>query len=148
MYVHMVFEHETTGLNIKVYNVSNNTLDQEKYLRSYLKQAMNYTNVLDYFKDHAEDPQGKNMGLAFSIIILKESGLRPDLMRISKSGKGAYSRIEIPFVNTYESIRDRILKDEPIVPFERKSLVPPEFQAELEKRIKSIDMDSFEFIPN
>ena len=30
MYVHMVFEHEVTGLNVKVYNVSENTLDQEK----------------------------------------------------------------------------------------------------------------------
>lgn len=148
MYVHMVFEHEVTGLNVKVYNVSENTLDQEKYLRGYLKQAMNYSNVLDYFKDHPEDPQGKNMGLAFSIIILKESGLRPELMRISKSGKGAYSRIEIPFVNEYESIRDKILKDEKIIPFERKSLVPPEFQAELEKRIKTIGMDSFDFLQN
>jgi hypothetical protein len=148
MYVHVVFEHEVTGLNVKVHNVSENTLDQEKYLRSYLKQAMHYTNVLDYFKDHPEDPQGKNLGLAFSIIILKESGLRPDLMRISKAGSGAYSRIEIPFVNEYQSIRDRILKDEQLVPFEHKSLVPPEFQAELEKRIKSMEMDSFEFIQN
>jgi hypothetical protein len=148
MYVHVVFEHEVTGLNIKVHNVSDNTLNQEKYLRNYLKQAMNYTNVLDYFQDHPEDPQGKNMGLAFSIIILKESGLRPDLMRISKAGSGAYSRIEIPFVNEYQSIRDKILKDESIVPFERKSLVPPEFQGELEKRIKSMEVDSYAFIQN
>ena len=148
MYVHVVFEHEITGLNVKVHNVSENTLNQEKYLRSYLKQAMQYSNVLDYFKDHPEDPQGKNMGLAFSIIILKESGLRPDLMWISKAGNGSYSRIEIPFVNEYKSIRDRILKDESIVPFERKSLVPPEFQAELEKRIKSMEIDSLEFIQN
>lgn len=148
MYVHTVFEHEETGLNIKVYNVSENTLDQEKYLRAYLKQAMHYTNVLDYFKDHPEDPQGKNIGLAFSIIILKESGLRPDLMRISKAGNGAYSRIEIPFLNSYQSIRDKILKDESIIPFERKSLVPPQFQSDLEKRIKMMAMDSAEFINN
>lgn len=148
MYVHVVFEHEVTGLNVKVHNVSDNTLNQEKYLRNYLKQAMNYTNVLDYFQDHPEDPQGKNLGLAFSIIILKESGLRPDLMRISKAGSGAYSRIEIPFVNEYQSIRDKILKDESIVPFERKSLVPPEFQEELEKRIKSMEIDSLAFIQN
>lgn len=148
MYVHTVFEHDNTGLNIKVYNVSENTLDQEKYLRNYLKQAMEYANVLDYFKDHPEDPQGKNMGLAFSIIILKESGLRPDLMRISKSGKGAYSRIEIPFTNSYQSIRDKILKDESIVPFERKSLVPAEFQAELEKRMREMTIDDVEFVSN
>lgn len=148
MYVHIAFEHEVTGLNIKVHNVSENTLNQEKYLRSYLKQAMHYTDVLEYFNDHPEDPQGKNMGLAFSVIILKESGLRPDLMRISKAGRGSYSRIEIPFVNEYESIRDKILRDESIVPFERKSLVPPEFQEELEKRIKSMGIDSYGFISN
>lgn len=148
MYAHMVFRHEVTGLQIKVFNLAEKTLDQEKYLRGYLKNAMSYTNILDYFGDHAEDPQGKNLGLAFSLIILKEAGLRPELMRISRSGQQfAYSRLEIPFIASYESIRDKILNDEPIHPFERKSLVPPEYQKQLEEKIKQMPLDSYEFMP-
>jgi hypothetical protein len=146
MYVHTVFEHSEEGLSIKVHNYTENVVNQEKYLRDYLKQAMNYANVLDYFNDHPEDPQGKNLGLAFSIIILKESGLRPDLMRISKPGKGAYSRIEIPFMNSYHSIRDKILNDESIVPFEKKDLVPEKFKEELELRIKKMSLESVEIL--
>jgi hypothetical protein len=137
LFIHTVFEHSEESLNIKVYNSSENILNQEEFLRKYLKNAMNYENVLDYFQDHKEDPQGKNLGLAFSIIILKESGLRPDLMRISNKGtKGSFSRIEIPFQTNYQSIRDKILNDESIIPFERKKLVPDEYQKELDDRIK------------
>lgn len=144
MVVHTTFEHNEESLNIKVHNMSENVVNQEQYLREYLKQAMNYSNVLDYFNDHPEDPQGKNLGLAFSIIILKESGLRPDLMRITKSGKGALSRLEIAFQNSYQSIRDKILNDESIVPFERKTLVPAEYQQELENRIKQMSLEEVE----
>ncbi len=139
LFVHTVFEHSIESLNIKVYNSSENVLNQEEFLRNYLKQAMNYENILDYFQDHKEDPQGKNLGLAFSIIILKEAGLRPDLMRISNKGtKGSFSRIEIPFQSSYQSIRDKILKDESIIPFEKSKLVPDEYQNELDNRLKKM----------
>ena len=51
MYVHVVFEHEVTGLKCKKSTMFPITrLNPEKYLRNYLEQAMNYTNVLDYFQ--------------------------------------------------------------------------------------------------
>jgi hypothetical protein len=137
MYIHTTFEHSEESLNIKVYNYSENVQNQEDYLRNYLSDAMNYKSVLEYFDTHTEDPQGKNLGLAFSIIILKEAGLRPELMRISNLGtKGSFSKIEIPFQNSYISLRDKILNDEKIVPFERKPLVPEKFQQELDERIR------------
>jgi hypothetical protein len=138
MRVQAILEHTEVGLTIKVHNHSPKQLDHEFYIRNYLKLAMEYTNVLDYFKDHPEDPQGNNMGLAFSIIILKEAGLRPDLMRMGKADAGGFSRIEIPFVDHYQSLRDRILKDEPLVPFEKPNLIPPEFKAQFEERVKAI----------
>lgn len=134
MMVQALLEHNDVSLTVKIANLSSEQLDHEFYIRDYLKSAMTYDNILQYFNDHPEDPQGKNMGLAFSLILLKESGLRPELMRVSKSGTGAFSRIEIPFVDNYSSIRDRILRDESIVPFEKPNLIPPEFREKFEER--------------
>jgi hypothetical protein len=140
MYVSTVIDHNDVGINIKVYNMAEHQLDQEFYMRNYLKLAMNYTNVMEYFNDHPEDPQGRNLGLALSIIILKESGLRPDLMRMGKPGSRSYSRIEIPFnVDTYKSIRDRILNDESIVPFEKPNLIPAEYKEQFEARKRLLE---------
>ena len=122
--------------------MSENFLDQEFYLRKYLRQAMQYTNIMDYFQDHPEDPQGRNLGLALSLILLRESGLRPDLMRMGKPGSKNYSRIEIPFnVDSYKNIRDKILNDELIVPFEKSNLIPPQFRKEFEARRKQMEAD-------
>ncbi|MDX1960736.1 MAG: hypothetical protein SFU98_19345 [Leptospiraceae bacterium] len=138
MRVQGIIEHNDVSLILKVFNHSDEQLDHESYIRNYLKLAMNYTNVLDYFQDHPEDPGGANMGLAFSLIILKESGLRPELMRMGKTGIGNFSKIEIPFVSGYESLRDRILKDESIVPYEKPNLIPKEFQEQFAKRQKEL----------
>lgn len=138
MNVQTVLEHTEIGLNVRVYNKSEEQLNQDFYIRDYLRKAMKYESINEYFQDHPEDPDGKNMGLAFSIILLKEAGLRPDLMRFGKPGLGAYSRIEIPFVNEYKSIRDRILNDESIVPFEKPNLIPPQFREQFEARLKEM----------
>jgi hypothetical protein len=136
MNIQTIIEHNDIALNIKVYNKSEHQLDQEFFIRDYLRKAMQYTDVNQYFEDHPEDNQGKNMGLAFSVILLKEAGLRPDLMRFGKPGAGGHSRIEIPFVVEYKSIRDRILNDEPLVPFEKPNLIPPQFLEQYEERKK------------
>ena len=140
MYVSTVVDHNDIGITIKVYNMAEFQLNQEFYLRNYLKLAMNYNNIMEYFNDHPEDPHGRSMGLALSIIILKEAGLRPDLMRMGKPGSKSYSRIEIPFnVDTYKSIRDRILNDESIVPFEKPNLIPAQFREQFEARKKLLE---------
>lgn len=138
MNVQTVIEHNEIGLNVRVYNKSEEQLNHDFYIRDYLRKAMKYEDINQYFDDHPEDPDGKNMGLAFSIILLKEAGLRPDLMRFGKPGVGGYSRIEIPFVNEYKSLRDRILNDESIVPFEKPNLIPPQFREQFEARLKQM----------
>jgi hypothetical protein len=141
MYVQTIIEHSKEGLVITVYNHAENYIDHEFYLRNYLKAAMNYNNIMDYFQDHPEDPQGRNLGLALSIILLRESGLRPDLMRMSKPGSRNFSRIEIPFdINTYQSIRDKILRGEEIVPFEKTNLIPPQYKEQFEQRKKELEL--------
>jgi hypothetical protein len=141
MNIKTVIEHNLDGLKIQVFNESTQRLENESFLREYLKKAMQYVNIEDYYKDHPEDSQGKAIGLAFSIIILKEAGLRADLMRFGKAEEGMYSRLEIPFGSSYKSLRDRILDDESIVPFEKPNLIPPQFQEEFQKRMKSLQKD-------
>jgi hypothetical protein len=141
MNVKTVIEHNLDGLKIQVFNESTQRLNNETFLREYLKKAMQYVNIEDYYKDHPEDSQGKAIGLAFSIIILKEAGLRADLMRFGKAEEGMCSRLEIPFGSSYKSLRDRILNDESIVPFEKPNLIPPQFKEEFERRLKSLQKD-------
>ncbi|MCP5500625.1 MAG: hypothetical protein H7A25_12020 [Leptospiraceae bacterium] len=142
MFVRCKISHNDNGLNAEVFNHAEAGVSQERYLRDYLKKAMKYSDIMEYFHDHPEDTDGMGMGLAFSIILLKESGLRPELMRLGQAdGGGGYSRIEIPFNEQYISIRDRILKGESVVPFEKKTLVPPEYEEELKIRLLEIQKE-------
>ncbi|MEM7180529.1 MAG: hypothetical protein AAF518_06430 [Spirochaetota bacterium] len=139
MYIRSLIKHNEHGLHIEVFNHSKTILSQEAYLRDYLRRAMSYTDIMEYFEDHPEDKQGRAMGLAFSIILLKEAGLRPELLRLGKvSSSGGYSRIEIPFDESYRSIRDKILNDEPIIPFENTRLVPPEYEKQLQEKLSQM----------
>lgn len=136
MIIRTLIGYSEHGLKVEVFNLSKNGLSQEGYLRDYLKKAMGYEDIMQYFQDHPEDQDGRAMGLAFSIILLKEAGLRPELMRMGKSSNtGGYSRIEIPFDKSFQSIRDKILNDEPIIPFENAKLVPPEFENQLKEKL-------------
>jgi hypothetical protein len=143
MYIQCLIRHSYSGLSIQIFNHSKFTLNQEEYLRKYLEKAMKYSNIMEYFEDFPTDRDGRAMGLAFSIILLKEAGLRSELMRVGRTGsEGGYSRIEIPFDESFRSIRDLILNDEIITPFEPKPIVPPEYQEELQKRLSKLKEES------
>ena len=72
------------------------------------------------------------MGLAFSLLMLKEEQLRPELMRMGNIGDINTSRLEIPFDSSFQSIRDRIMNDEEITPFEKKPLIPEHLRTQEE----------------
>ena len=146
MFIQCLIKHSYSGVNIQIFNHSKFSLNQEEYLRKYLEKAMKYSNIMEYFEDFPTDKDGRAMGLAFSIILLKEAGLRTELMRVGKTGtEGGYSRIEIPFDESFKSIRDLILNDEIITPFETKPIVPLEYQAELQKRLSQLKEENRTF---
>ncbi|ASV06798.1 hypothetical protein B2G47_13840 [Leptospira interrogans serovar Canicola] len=110
LFLKVIIRHNHTGLAAEVFNNSKSIPFIEERLRKYLASAMEYKNLMDYYNSYPEDKEGKNLGLAFSILMLRETGLKPELLRISSRNDVHISRLEIPFGEEYKSIRKQILK--------------------------------------
>lgn len=110
LFLKVIIRHNHTGLAAEVFNNSKSIPFIEERLRKYLASAMEYKNLMDYYNSYPEDKEGKNLGLAFSILMLRETGLKPELLRISSRNDIHISRLEIPFGEEYKSIRKQILK--------------------------------------
>lgn len=126
LYLRVRLSHNSAGMRIEILNNAIHSEPLEKRLREYLAQAMQYDSIMRYYEDHPEDQDGRGVGLALSVLMLKEEDLRPELMRLGKSGDETVSRLEIPFDTTYASIRDRIERGEELRPFSGSGLVPAE----------------------
>ena len=124
LYLHVRCTHNEAGLRLEIFNNAVHSKPLEDRLRRLLREAMSYTDVMEYYRDNPEDQYGRGMGLAFSILMLKEEKLRPELMRMGDAGGIITSRLEIPFDTSFTSIRDRLMNDELIMPFENTSLIP------------------------
>ncbi|AXR69663.1 hypothetical protein [Leptospira mayottensis] len=117
LFLKVIIRHNHTMLIAEVLNNSKAIPSMEESLKQYIAFSMEYKDLMDYYKFYPEDKEGKDLGLAFSILTLREIGLKPELFRIS-TGEGIYtSRIEIPLEGKYGSIREQILNDKEIFPF-------------------------------
>ncbi|MCB1325145.1 MAG: hypothetical protein H7A21_09820 [Spirochaetales bacterium] len=113
-----------SGMRIEVLSNAHHSAPLEARLRQSLDRAMGYTGIMEYFEDHPEDQLGRSMGLSFAILMLREEKLRPELMRLGRTGNLVTSRVEIPFDSSFASIRDRLERGEEIRPFAAHSLIP------------------------
>jgi hypothetical protein len=116
--------HNEAGLRFEVRNNSLHSVPLEDSLRQYLSRAMQYSSIMEYYQDHPGDQDGRGVGLALALLMLKEERLRPELLRLGQSGDFTVSRLEIPFDKSYASIRDRIERGEDVRPFASDSLLP------------------------
>jgi hypothetical protein len=110
-----------TAIVIQVANNAVHSPALEERLRAELRRAMAYNDIMEYFRDHPDDPDGRGLGLAFSLLMLREQRLRPELLRLGQSDGRMVSRAEIPFDELYRSIRDRLESGEDVRPFDSSS---------------------------
>ncbi|MGE9047026.1 hypothetical protein ACO2KL_17040, partial [Leptospira interrogans] len=73
LFLKVIIRHNHTGLAAEVFNNSKSIPFIEERLRKYLASAMEYKNLMDYYNSYPEDKEGKNLGLAFSILMLRET---------------------------------------------------------------------------
>ena len=117
LYLHARLIHSATGMRVEIRSNATHSAPIEEQLRTYLSRAMSYTSIMEYYEDYPEDEDGRGVGLALSLLMLREESLRPELMRLGQSGDATISRLEIPFDASYASIRDRIERGEDVRPF-------------------------------
>ncbi|WP_036095207.1 hypothetical protein [Leptospira weilii] len=112
LFLKVIIRHNHTGIAAEVLNNSKVIPFMEERLRKYLATAMEYKDLMDYYDSYPEDEDGRDIGLAFSILILRKIGLKPELFRIGVGEKIHTSRLEVPFGEEYRSIRKKNRNDE------------------------------------
>ncbi|WP_078124881.1 hypothetical protein [Leptospira alexanderi] len=117
LFLKVIIRHNRTRFIAEVLNNSKTIPFMEEFLKQYIAFSMEYKDLMDYYKFYPEDKEGRDLGLAFSILTLREVGLKPELFRISTEEEIYTSRIEIPLGEEYGSIREQILNDKEIFPF-------------------------------
>ena len=125
LYLMIRLNHSGAGLRFVIRNNAIHSVALEDRMRRFLRQAMNYSDIMDYYKDNPSDVDGRQVGFAYSILMLKDAGLRPELMRLGQVDDENLSRLEIPFDPGFHSIRDRLARNENLTPFDpAQSLFP------------------------
>ncbi|MBM9579269.1 hypothetical protein JWG45_19160 [Leptospira sp. 201903070] len=120
LFLKVTIRHNETGMVAEVLHNSKMIPFVEERLRKYLSAAMGFKNLMEYYDLYPDDSEGREIGLALSILMLRETGMKPELLRIGSGPDIQTSRIEIPFGEGYKSIRKKILNDEEILPFPKE----------------------------
>ncbi|EQA45831.1 hypothetical protein LEP1GSC050_2720 [Leptospira broomii serovar Hurstbridge str. 5399] len=116
-YLKTTISHNQTGLAVEISNNAIIPLESEEDLTEYLSRAKSYQNISEYYEDYPFDEEGKEIGLALSLVQFKEIGIKPNMLRYDTPEGMHVFRVELPFGEKYESLVERIEKDEEVLPF-------------------------------
>ncbi|MCE9501211.1 MAG: histidine kinase [Leptospira sp.] len=97
--------HSADGIMTTVTNNSQITAHEESRIRSALLHALNYDDILAYYRDRRDDEEGEGLGLGLAVILLKAEGIDPGLFRIFSQNGETTARFEIPFTSSYKPSR-------------------------------------------
>ncbi len=90
--------------------VQNNTLllkDEERRIRAKLAGAMDVKDVMEFYLHYGDDTEGRGLGLAMTVLLIKDLGFNPDYFRVYHEGDRTIARIEFPLDTTYKPIREQ-----------------------------------------
>ncbi|PJZ71516.1 hypothetical protein CH373_03245 [Leptospira perolatii] len=109
--------HGPGSISIEIANNAIIPDESEEDLTEYLSRAKSYLDVSEYFEDYPFDEEGKELGIALAFLQFRDIGIHPSLIRFETSGGEHVFRVELPFDEGFESIREKLLHDEDIRPF-------------------------------
>ncbi len=90
--------------------VENNVLmlpEEERRIRDKLNKAMGTRDLVEYAKDYEDETEGKGLGLAMIILLIKFLGFSPEHFRVYSHEGGTIARLEFPLNKDYVPIRAR-----------------------------------------
>ena len=105
-YVESTFRHMPDGIRVEVVNLTSVTPQEEERLRNRLEEAMKYETMIDFYMHNQDETEGAGLGLAMITIMLRAENIDPHYFRIFSEGNRTVARLEIPFSDRFDSVRD------------------------------------------
>ncbi|HMW59976.1 MAG TPA: hypothetical protein PKE49_14475 [Leptospiraceae bacterium] len=97
LYVRVSIHHSPAGLKIAVYNNLPVIPEDEKRIREKFLHALEYQNLVDFYRDYGDNSEGSGLGFALMVLMLRSEGIPPSLLRVGTDGGQTAARIEVPF---------------------------------------------------
>lgn len=95
-------------------HVRNNTVllaEEERRIRTKLAQAMGTKDIMNFYIEFGDETEGKGLGLAMVILLIKDLGFDPSLFRVFHDNDRTIARLEFPLSANYVAIRERAARE-------------------------------------
>ena len=90
--------------------VENTTIliaEEERRIRKKLGNAMDCSELTDFYMNYGDDIEGSGLGLAMIVFMIREIGFDPKYFRVFHRGNRTIARLEFPLEADYVPIRER-----------------------------------------
>ncbi len=109
-YVLISFNYNEDGLVIEVVNNTPIAVEEETIMRRKFKRAMQHDNLINFYEEenreeNVQEGEGSGLGIALSIIALKNTNLHPELLRLITERDRTIARFEVPYTRNFRSKR-------------------------------------------
>ncbi len=96
-------------LLIHVENNARLLREEEKRIRTKLANAMEgIKDIMDFYLHFGDETEGKGLGLAMVVLLIKDLGFDPRNFRVYHTDNGTVARLEFPLSSNYVTMRDRM----------------------------------------
>lgn len=82
--------------------------EEERRIRSKLAGSSDIQNIVDFSMHYGDDTEGRGLGLAMIVLLMKDLGFDPNFFRVYQNGEKTIARLEFPLDKDYVPIRERI----------------------------------------
>lgn len=84
--------------------------EEERRIRRQLAGSMNVKNIVEFSLEYGDDTEGRGLGLAMIVLLIRDLGFNPDLFRVYQDGLRTIARLEFPLSADYTPVRDAFLR--------------------------------------
>lgn len=109
--LHVSLEIDLDARRLLIF-VENNTVlvpEEENRIRAKLAGAMDVKDVMEFFKAYGDDLEGRGLGLAMIVFLIRDLGFPAEHFRVFKTDSRTIARIEFPLDTNYRPTRSQAM---------------------------------------
>lgn len=109
--LHVSLEIDLDARRLLIF-VENNTVlvpEEENRIRAKLAGAMDVKDVMEFFKAYGDDLEGRGLGLAMIVFLIRDLGFPAEHFRVFKTDTRTIARIEFPLDTNYSPTRSQAI---------------------------------------